>query len=53
VVGEVFFWEVGFGGQKWKYLWLVFGKKLLGVKMCQRWMEKERNVERNSDNSEK
>ena len=33
------------------YLWLVFGmKKLLGLKDG---LEKERNVERNSDNSEK
>ena len=34
----------------WKYLWLVFGKKLLGVKDG---LEKERHVERNSDNSDK
>lgn len=33
------FSEVGFGGQKWKYLWLVFGKKLLGVK--DGWKRKE------------
>lgn len=45
------FSEVGFGGQTWKYLSLIFlGMKLLGV---QDGWKKERNVERNSDNSDK